>query len=124
MRFKAILAEAARKRYPLSILLMVIGVLVIPFPYLFIHFGLELTDFWWSALGICVGVVIGCLIVGLGSLVEDIHDISMHTTGYDLELGEIAEEEYEETEPVEAGDEEAQPEPADAPETQPESSEE
>ena len=31
MRFKAILAEEARKRYPLSILLMVVGVLIIPF---------------------------------------------------------------------------------------------
>ena len=92
MRFKAVLAEAARKRYPLSILLMVIGVLVIPFPYLFIHFGLELTSFWWSALGICIGIVAGCLIVGLGSLVEDVHDISMHTAGYDLELGDLPEE--------------------------------
>ena len=60
-----------------------------PFPYLFIHFGLELTEFWWSALGICIGIVAGSLIVGLGSLVEDIHDISMHTVGYDLEIGEI-----------------------------------
>ena len=88
MRFKAVLAEAARKRYPLSIMLIVIGVLVIPFPYLFIHFGLELTEFWWSALGICTGIVVGYLIVGLGSLVEDIHDISMHTAAYDLEIGD------------------------------------
>ena len=93
MRFKAILAEEARKRYPLSVLLMVMGVLVMPFPYLFIHFGLELLDFWWSALGICIGIVAGCLIVGLGSLVEDIHDISMHTVGFDLEWTEPDEEE-------------------------------
>ena len=99
MRFKAILAEEARKRYPLSILLIVVGLLAIPFPYLFIHFGLELLDFWWSALGICIGIVAGCLIVGLGSLVEDIHDISMHTVGFDLELGEVEmEEEYDEAE--------------------------
>ena len=38
MRYKAILADLARKRYPLSIMLIVIGVAVIPFPYLFIHF--------------------------------------------------------------------------------------
>ena len=44
MRFKAILAEEARKRYPLSILLIVVGLLAIPFPYLFIHFDLELGD--------------------------------------------------------------------------------
>ena len=96
MRYKAILAELARKRYPLSIMLIVIGVLVIPFPYLFIHFGLELTNFWWSMLGICSGIVTGSLIVGLGSLVEDIHDISMHTVGYDLEIGEALENDEEE----------------------------
>lgn len=92
MRFKAILAELARKRYPLSIMLIVIGVLVIPFPYLFIHFGLELTNFWFSLLGICGGIVLGSVIIGLGSLVEDIHDISMHTVGYDLEVGDIPED--------------------------------
>lgn len=101
MRFKAILAEAARKRYPLSVLLIVLGVLMIPFPYLFIHFGLEQTEFWWSALGIFIGLVVGCLVVGLGSLVEDIHDISMHTVGFDLELGEVPEEAYEGEEPAE-----------------------
>ena len=93
MRFKAILAEAARKRYPLSILLMVIGVLAIPFPYLFVHFGLELTTVWWTILSIGLGVILGCVIIGLGSLVEDVHDISMHTVGYDLEIGEIPEDE-------------------------------
>lgn len=92
MRFKAILAEEARKRYPLSILLMVLGVLVIPFSYLFVRFGLELTSTWWSILGVGVGVIVGCALIGLGSLVEDIHDISMHTVGFDLELGE---EEFE-----------------------------
>ena len=101
MRYKAILAELARKRYPLSIMLMVIGVLLIPFPYLFIHFGLELTNFWWSLLGICIGVVNGCLFIGLGSLVEDIHDISMHTVGYDLEITEVPEDELEAAEEVE-----------------------
>lgn len=104
MRYKAILADLARKRYPLSIMLIVIGVLVIPFPYLFIHFGLELTNFWWSMLGICSGVVTGSLIVGLGSLVEDIHDISMHTVGYDLEFGEVSENEEEEEYQPEAED--------------------
>ena len=102
MRFKAILADVARKRYPLSIMLMVIGVLVIPFPYLFIHFGLELTNFWWSLMSICTGIVSGSLIVGLGSLVEDVHDISMHTMGYDLEMGEIPEEEMAEAPEAEA----------------------
>lgn len=95
MRFKAILAEEARKRYPLSILLMVIGVLAIPFPYLFVHFGLELTSMWWTVLSIGLGVILGCVIIGLGSLVEDVHDISMHTVGFDLELGEADEEAYE-----------------------------
>ena len=93
MRYKAILAELARKRYPLSIMLMVIGVLLIPFPYLFIHFGLEFTNFWWSLLGICIGIVNGSLFIGLGSLVEDIHDISMHTVGFDLEVSEPEEAE-------------------------------
>ena len=96
MRFKAILAEAARKRYPLSIMIIVIGILVIPFPFLFIHYALELTDPWYTALGIVLGVVIGSVVIGLGSLVEDIHDISMHTAGYDMELGELPEEEFEE----------------------------
>ena len=95
MRFKAILVEAARKRYPLSILIMVIGVLVIPFPLLFIRFALEQTEPWWTALGAVIGVVVGSVVIGLGSLVEDIHDISMHTVGYDLELGELPEEEYD-----------------------------
>lgn len=98
MRYKAILADLARKRYPLSIMLIVIGVLVIPFPYLFIHFGLEFTNFWWSLFGICSGIVTGSVIIGLGSLVEDIHDISMHTVGYDLEIGELPEEGYEQAE--------------------------
>ena len=102
MRYKAILAELARKRYPLSIMLFVIGILLIPFPYLFIHFGLEFTNFWWSLLGICIGVVNGGFFVGLGSLVEDIHDISMHTVGYDLEFDGIPEEEFEQEEDVEA----------------------
>ena len=92
MRYKAILADLARKRYPLSIMLIVIGVLVIPFPYLFIHFGLEFTNFWWSLFGICGGIVSGSVIIGLGSLVEDVHDISMHTVGYDLEVGEMPED--------------------------------
>ena len=98
MRYKAILAELARKRYPLSIMLMVIGVLLIPFPYLFIHFGLEFTNFWWSLLGICIGIVNSSLFIGLGSLVEDIHDISMHTVGYDLEVAELPEDDQEDEE--------------------------
>jgi len=112
MRYKAILADLARKRYPLSIMLIVIGVLVIPFPYLFIHFGLELTNFWFSLLGICSGIVSGSVIIGLGSLVEDVHDISMHTVGYDLEIGEIPEDmvdnEAQEADAVQEADE-AQP---------------
>ena len=101
MRYKAILADLARKRYPLSIMLIVIGVLVIPFPYLFIHFGLELTNFWWSLFGICIGIVSGSVIIGLGSLVEDIHDISMHTVGYDLEITDVQEDEPEDAEEAE-----------------------
>ena len=111
MRFKAILAEAARKRYPLSILLMVVGVLAIPFTYLFVHYGLELTSLWWTVLSVGLGVIVGCVVIGLGSLVEDIHDISMHTTGYDLELGDVEIEAYEEDEEAEA---------AEAPEIEPE----
>ena len=106
MRFKAILAEEARKRYPLSILLIVVGLLAIPFPYLFIRFGLELGGTWWTILGIGLGVILGCVIIGLGSLVEDVHDISMHTVGFDLELGDVEVEEYDE--------EEEMPEEADA----------
>ena len=108
MRFKAILAEEARKRYPLSILLIVIGVLVIPFTYLFVHFGLKLTSVWWTVLSIGVGVVLGGAMIGLGSLVEDIHDISMHTVGFDLELGDVEIEAYDE----EAAEEEAYAEEA------------
>ena len=94
MRFKAILAEAARKRYPLSILMFVVGVLAIPFSYLFVRFGLELTSPWWTVLSIGVGLIVGCALIGLGSLVEDIHDISMHTVGYDVEFTELPEEAY------------------------------
>ena len=116
MRFKAILADAARKRYPLSIMLIVLGILVIPFPYLFIHFGLEQTGAWWTALGICIGVVVGCGLIGLGSLVEDIHDISMHTVGFDLEWTEIEEDfEAEESEDPQPVDAEAQPEAEETP---------
>ena len=96
MRFKAILAEEARKRYPLSILLFVVGTLVIPFPWLFIHFQLELNGAWWTALGICIGLVVGCGLIGLGSVVEDVHDVSMHTVGFDLELGDVEIEAYDE----------------------------
>lgn len=95
MRLKAILADIARKRYPLSILIIVVGVLVIPFPFLFICYGLELAGAWWAILGIVSGIVTGSIIIGLGSLVEDIHDISMHTMGYDLEFGEIDEDDME-----------------------------
>ena len=109
MRYKAILADLARKRYPLSIMLIVIGVLVIPFPYLFIHFGLELTNFWWSLFGICIGIVSGSVIIGLGSLVEDIHDISMHTVGYDLEIGEILEDEIDQETQAEATEAHTEP---------------
>lgn len=105
MRLKAILADIARKRYPLSILIIVVGVLVIPFPFLFICYGLELAGAWWAILGIVTGIVTGSIVIGLGSLVEDIHDISMHTMGYDLEFGEI---DVDDVEP------EAEDEPEDA----------
>ena len=112
MRFKAILAEEARKRYPLSILLMVVGVLSIPFTYLFMRFGLELTGTWWTVLSIALGVIVGCAMIGLGSLVEDVHDISMHTVGFDLELGELDEEDYEDEEDApEAENEQPEAEP-------------
>ena len=115
MRFKAILAEEARKRYPLSILLMAVGVLVVPFSYLFVRFGLELTSGWWTFLGIGIGVIVGCAIIGLGSLVEDIHDISMHTVGFDLELGELDEEDIdEEAVPDEEAQEQAAPDATEA----------
>ena len=89
MRFKAILAEEARKRYPLSILLMVVGVLAIPFTWLFMRYGLELTTAWWTAFGIALGIVVAGLLAGVASIVEDVHDVSMHTVGFDLEMGEI-----------------------------------
>ena len=108
MRYKAILADLARKRYPLSIMLIIIGVAVIPFPYLFIHFGLEFTNIWWSLFSISSGIVTGSVIIGLGSLVEDIHDISMHTVGYDLEVGDISEDDY--LEDAEADEAQAMPE--------------
>lgn len=110
MRFKAILAEAARKRYPLSIMLFVISVLALPFPYLFVRFGLELTSAWWTAFGIALGIVVSGLLAGVASLVEDIHDISMHTVGFDLEWTEP--EEYEE--PLDEASPEADEAPAEA----------
>ena len=118
MRLKAILAEAARKRYPLSVMIIIIGILVIPFPYLFIHFGLEQVNIWWSLLGICLGVVLGALIIGLGSLVEDIHDISMHTMGFDLELGELPEDDFDDKD-VEDVDYPEEPAPEEEPEEEP-----
>ena len=110
MRFKAILAEAARKRYPLSILLMVVGVLFVPFPFLIVRFGLELRGIWWDVFSIALGIVSGCVVIGLGSLVEDIHDIAMHTMGYDLELTEVPEEEPDDSEEISA--QSAEPEAA------------
>lgn len=99
MRFKAILAEEARKRYPLSVMLFVISVLALPFPYLFIRFGLELTSAWWTAFGIAVGIVVSGLLAGVASIVEDVHDVSMHTVGFDLEWTE--DETLEDEEPAE-----------------------
>ena len=73
MRFKAILAEAARKRYPLSVMLFVISVLALPF--------------------LALGIVVAGLLAGVASIVEDVHDVSMHTVGFDLEWTEPDEEE-------------------------------
>ena len=107
MRFKAILAEEARKRYPLSIMLFVISVLVLPFPYLFIRFGLELTSAWWTAFGIVLGIVVSGLLAGVASIVEDVHDVSMHTVGFDLEWTEADDE--DEVPEEEAPEDQAQP---------------
>lgn len=53
----------------------------------------------------------GSLFIGLGSLVEDVHDISMHTVGYDLEITEVPEDELEDAEEAEAEAEETQAAP-------------
>ncbi len=101
MRFRAILEEQARKRYPLSILMYVVGVLVIPGAYLVARFGFDLTTPRWTVISIGIGLFLCCVMLGLGSIVEDMHDIMMHTVGYDLEITDLPEEEYPDEEDAE-----------------------
>lgn len=104
MRFKAILEQEARKLYPISILIFVVGLLQIPGSYLLVHFALGLKTVWWTVLSILFGLLVCCLMTGLASIVEDIHDIKMHTAGYDMEFSEYEyeDEDLPEEEPEQA----------------------
>ena len=92
MRLRAIYSEEARKPYPIAILIDVVGVLLVPGVFLAFRYGLELTTPWMTAISIGLGLVLCCVMIGLGSIVEDVHDIMTHTIGYVVEEDEALSE--------------------------------
>lgn len=84
MRLRATLYDEALRLYPLAVLINVVGVLMIPGMFCLFRFGLLLTSLRWALVSVGVGIVACCIMLALGSLVEDVHDIKMHTMSYDV----------------------------------------
>ena len=85
MRLRATFYDEALKPYPLAVLINIVGILLVPGTFLLFHFGLGLTSMRWTFVSIGLGLVACCVMLALGSLVEDVHDIKMHTMCFDVE---------------------------------------
>ena len=84
MRLRATLYDEALRLYPLAVMINVVAVLLVPGMFCLFRFGLLLTSLRWALLSLGLGIVACCLMLALGSLVEDVHDIKMHTMSYDV----------------------------------------
>ena len=93
MRLRATFYDEALKLYPLAVFINVVGVLLVPGMFCLFRFGLLLTSLRWALLSLGLGIVACCLMLALGSLVEDVHDIKMHTMCFDLEEPDTESEE-------------------------------
>ena len=85
MRLRATFYDEALRLYPLAILINVVGALLVPGMFCLFRFGLLLTSLRWTLISIGLGLVACCLMLAVGSIVEDVHDIKMHTMCFDLE---------------------------------------
>ena len=85
MRLRATFYDEALKPYPLAVLINIVGVLMVPGMFLLFRFGFNLASARWTFVSIALGLIACCVMLGLGSLVEDVHDIKMHTMCFDLE---------------------------------------
>ena len=85
MRLRATFYDEALRLYPLAVLINVVGVLLVPGMFCLFRFGLLLTSLRWTLISIGLGLVACCLMLAVGSIVEDVHDIKMHTMCFDLE---------------------------------------
>ena len=85
MRLRATFYDEALRLYPLAVLINVVGALLVPGMFCLFRFGLLLTSLRWTLISIGLGLVACCLMLAVGSIVEDVHDIKMHTMCFDLE---------------------------------------
>ena len=85
MRLRATFYDEALKPYPLAVLINIVGVLMVPGMFLLFRFGFNLASARWTFVSIALGLIACCVMLGLGSLVEDVHDIKMHTMCFDVE---------------------------------------
>ena len=122
MRLRATLFDEALRLYPLAVLINVVGVLMIPGMFCLFRFGLLLTSLRWALVSIGLGIVACCVMLALGSLVEDVHDIKMHTMSYDLVALLDEEDMVDDTEGAEEADAQAAEEAPEA-EAEPEAAE-
>ncbi len=97
MRLRATFYDEALRPYPLAVLINIVGILLVPGTFCLFRFGLLLNSMRWTFVSIGVGLIACCVMLALGSLVEDVHDIKMHTMCFDVEEpmpeGEAAEAE-------------------------------
>lgn len=84
MRLRATLYDEALRLYPLAVMINVVGILMVPGMFCLFRFGLLLTSLRWALVSLGLGIVACCIMLALGSLVEDVHDIKMHSMSYDV----------------------------------------
>jgi hypothetical protein len=96
MRLYPVFGYAADRRYPLAVIINVIAVVNILIAALGSYFVLVLllhAPEWAGVLGgLFIGFSSGAVLLALGSLVEDVHDIRLHTAGYNVEEDPIDEQ--------------------------------
>ncbi len=85
MRLRATFYDEALRPYPLAVLINIVGILLVPGMFFLFRFGLLLRSLRWTFVSIGLGLIACCVMLALGSLVEDVHDIKMHTMCFDLE---------------------------------------